>query len=70
MLFISLRVSTPVRNFGRQVRYKTMAPSILLRDEVEASITDGQLTAVFSGTALDNDVDLTGLAGDVPVIIW
>ena len=47
-----------------------MAPSILLRDEVEASITDSQLSAVFSGTALDNDVDLTGLAGDVPVVIW
>ena len=47
-----------------------MAPSILLRDETEASIADGELTAVFSGRALDNDVDLTGLDDDAPVIIW
>ena len=47
-----------------------MAPSILLRDEMGVSIADGEHTAVFSETALDNDVDLTGLAEDVPVIIW
>lgn len=53
-----------------QVRYKTMAPSTLLRNEAEVSVTDAQLSAVFSGDALDNDSDLSGLAEDAPVIIW
>ncbi|CAN0005306.1 unnamed protein product [Pylaiella littoralis] len=52
------------------VRYKTMAPSTLLRNEAEVSVTDAQLSAVFSGDALDNDSDLSGLAEDAPVIIW
>lgn len=47
-----------------------MAPSILLRNETEAVITDSGLAAVFSGTALDDDVDLSGLAADKPVILW
>lgn len=45
-----------------------MAPSILLRDEAEATTTNDQL--VFSGGALDNDVDVSGLAEDAPVIVW
>eukprot|EP00752_Nemacystus_decipiens_P012850 g11377.t1 len=51
------------------VRYKTMAPSILLRNEAEVSISDG-LSAVFPECALDNDIDISGLADDTPVIIW
>ena len=68
--FIFLGGSVSVRCAGRQVRYKTMAPSIILRDETGVSVADGEFTAVFSGAALGNDVDLTGLAEDVPVIIW
>ncbi|CAN0163453.1 unnamed protein product [Ectocarpus fasciculatus] len=52
------------------VRYKTMAPSIILRDEAEASITDTQRSVQFSGNSLDNDVDLSGLSDESPVIIW
>lgn len=47
-----------------------MAPSILLREETEASITGSSLTAAFSGAALDDDVDLSGLAEEAPVMIW
>lgn len=53
----------------RQVRYKTMAPSILLRDEEMAILTDSSVVANFGG-ALDHDVDLSGLAEDTPVTIW
>ncbi|CAM9607443.1 unnamed protein product [Ectocarpus sp. 8 AP-2014] len=52
------------------VRYKTMAPSIILRNEAEVSVTDTQPSVQFSGTALDNDVDLSGLSADSPVITW
>ncbi|CAM9200961.1 unnamed protein product [Ectocarpus sp. 4 AP-2014] len=52
------------------VRYRTMAPSIILRNEAEVSITDTQPSVQFSGTTLDNDVDLSGLSADSPVIAW
>ncbi|CAN0369326.1 unnamed protein product [Ectocarpus sp. 6 AP-2014] len=52
------------------VRYDTMAPSIILRNEAEVSITDTQASVQFSGTSLDNDVDLSGLSADSPVMIW
>ncbi|CBJ31655.1 Unsaturated glucuronyl hydrolase, family GH88 [Ectocarpus siliculosus] len=52
------------------VRYQTMSPSIILRNETEVSITDTQPSVEFSGTALDNDVDLSGLSADSPVITW
>eukprot|EP00752_Nemacystus_decipiens_P001632 g1587.t1 len=51
------------------VRYMTMAPSILLRNEDEVSISDG-LSAVFPEFALDNDIDISGLCDDTPVMIW
>ena len=56
----------------RQVRYKTMAPSILLQDETEFSATTegGLATKTFSGADLDNDVDVSGLAEDASVTIW
>lgn len=47
-----------------------MAPSILLRDEESVSITDSELTAVFSSDVLDNDVNISGLDDDAPVVIW
>ncbi|CAM9507739.1 unnamed protein product [Ectocarpus fasciculatus] len=52
------------------VRYKTMAPSIILRDEAETSITATQPSVEFSGTTLDNDVDLSGLSAESAVIVW
>lgn len=47
-----------------------MAPSILLRNEAGVSITDAQLSTTFSGDALDNDSDLSGLTEDAPVMVW
>ncbi|CAM9689754.1 unnamed protein product [Ectocarpus sp. 12 AP-2014] len=52
------------------VRYKTMAPSITLRDEAEAHITDDQLSVQFSGSDFDNGADLSGLSEESPFIIW
>ncbi|CAM9347761.1 unnamed protein product, partial [Hapterophycus canaliculatus] len=52
------------------VRYKTMAPSIVLRNEEEVVITSSTLSALFSGPALDNDVDLSGLVEESPVVFW
>ncbi|CAN0124698.1 unnamed protein product [Scytosiphon promiscuus] len=52
------------------VRYKTMAPSILLRNETEVLITSSSLTAQFSGASLDGDVDLSGLVEASPVVLW
>lgn len=46
-----------------------MAPSILLRNEEEGSVTDAGLS-VLSGLTLDNDVDLSGLDDAAPVMIW
>ncbi|CBJ33670.1 Unsaturated glucuronyl hydrolase, family GH88 [Ectocarpus siliculosus] len=51
------------------VRYKTMSPSIILRNETEVSITDTQPSIQFPGITLDNDVDLSGLSADSPVMI-
>ncbi|CAM9967440.1 unnamed protein product [Ectocarpus sp. 12 AP-2014] len=52
------------------VRYKTMAPSIILRGEEEVSITGDELSLEFSGSDLDDDVDLSGLSAESPIIIW
>ena len=45
-----------------------MAPSILLRDEVEVTVTSGNLTPIFSKMA--HDVDLSGLTSDTAVMMW
>ena len=52
-----------------QVRYNTMAPSILLRQEDEVTVSSG-IDATFGSAALDNDVDLSGLVGSSSVVVW
>ena len=59
-----------------QVRYKTMAPSILLRGETKFDTTayGAGGTMTFSKTYeeedLVNDIDVSGLRDDAPVMIW
>lgn len=56
-----------------QVRYTTMAPSILLRQEDKVTVSSSgsdEIAATFGSAALDNDVDLGGLTASSAVIVW
>lgn len=50
-----------------------MAPSILLRQEAEVTVSSsgsGEIAATFDSAALDTDVDLSGLVASSSVIVW
>ncbi|CAM9161445.1 unnamed protein product [Laminaria digitata] len=55
------------------VRYNTMAPCILLRQEADVTVSSsgsGEIAATFDSAALDTDVDLSGLVASSSVIVW
>lgn len=51
-----------------QIRYKRMAPSILLRDEDPVKVENNEVE--FDASDLDNDVDLSGLDADKETTVW